>query len=43
MLASQNELKIESNHGVQQIQVSAEVVYLIAIVGFLFMAIVLRR
>jgi hypothetical protein len=28
MLASQNELKLECNHGGQQLQVSAEVVYL---------------
>jgi hypothetical protein len=34
MLALQNELKMECNHGVQQLQVSAEVVHLIAIVGF---------
>ena len=34
MLASESELKIESYHRVQQIQVSAEVVHLIAIVGF---------
>jgi hypothetical protein len=33
MLASQGELKIESDHGVQQLQVSAEVVHLTAIAG----------